>query len=313
MALAECRVILNRSFREIKPHGTESFPCAGYFSFYLAGDIVPWHWHDEMEIIYINDGSLKLKVPSLSLVMRKGDMAAVNSGVLHYVSVEESVRLSSLVFKTELVSGGENTSAAKKYILPLAQCRGFSAILFADGQPPVPAGRAGSPAECFAKAFSALEHGDFAFEITVRENLSALCLSLYKMFEPEIGGEGPPSTMNDVRIKKMLGYIHENFPYDITLSDIASCVHVSERECIRCFQKTIHTSPIQYLLKYRIMCAADMLAGKPLESISWIAGECGFDSASNFSQTFKRFYNLTPREYRALYAARKSRIPPQDE
>lgn len=202
MALAECRVILNRSFREIKPHGTESFPCAGYFSFYLAGDIVPWHWHDEMEIIYINDGSLKLKVPSLSL---------------------------------------------------------------------------------------------------------------YKMFEPEIGGEGPPSTMNDVRIKKMLGYIHENFPYDITLSDIASCVHVSERECIRCFQKTIHTSPIQYLLKYRIMCAADMLAGKPLESISWIAGECGFDSASNFSQTFKRFYNLTPREYRALYAARKSRIPPQDE
>ncbi len=33
-------------------------------------------------------------------------------------------------------------------------------------------------------------------------------------------------------------------------------------------------------------------------SISEVATLCGFDSPSNFSKVFKRFYNCAPREYR---------------
>ena len=41
-----------------------------------------------------------------------------------------------------------------------------------------------------------------------------------------------------------------------------------------------------------------MLSRNPADSISEIATLCGFDSPSNFSKVFKRFYNCTPREYR---------------
>ena len=85
---------------------------------------------------------------------------------------------------------------------------------------------------------------------------------------------------------------------DISLSDIAGTADIGERECLRCFQKTIQLSPIQYLLKYRIMQGAEMLLCCPESSISDIALSCGFDSPSNFAATFKRFYNRTPREYR---------------
>lgn len=64
------------------------------------------------------------------------------------------------------------------------------------------------------------------------------------------------------------------------------------------FSKTIQTSPIQYLLKYRSMQAADLLLREPERSISDISVSCGFDSPSNFAKVFRRFYHCTPREYR---------------
>jgi len=46
------------------------------------------------------------------------------------------------------------------------------------------------------------------------------------------------------------------------------------------------------------MRGAELLLKNPADSISEIAASCGFDSSSNFSKVFKRFYNCTPREYR---------------
>ena len=85
---------------------------------------------------------------------------------------------------------------------------------------------------------------------------------------------------------------------DIKLADIAKAADIGERECLRCFQKTIQLSPIQYVLKYRIIRGAEMLLHNPENSISEIATACGFESPSNFSKIFKRFYKCTPREYR---------------
>lgn len=47
-----------------------------------------------------------------------------------------------------------------------------------------------------------------------------------------------------------------------------------------------------------------MLLRSPHSSISSIAGMCGFNSPSNFSQMFARYFKCTPREYR------KTNCPP---
>lgn len=115
---------------------------------------------------------------------------------------------------------------------------------------------------------------------------------------PQTDTQNVPPSQDNLRIRKMLAYIHKNFADDISLSEISSAAGISERESLRCFKKTIQLSPIQYLLKYRIMQGAEMLRKHPADSISEIATLCGFDSPSNFAKIFKRFYNCTPREYR---------------
>ena len=109
--------------------------------------------------------------------------------------------------------------------------------------------------------------------------------------ELEVTGDNFESQDN-LRIRKMLEYIQRYYFDDIKLADIAKAADIGERECLRCFQKTIQLSPIQYVLKYRIIRGAEMLLHNPENSISEIATACGFESPSNFSKIFKRFYKL---------------------
>lgn len=50
----------------------------------------------------------------------------------------------------------------------------------------------------------------------------------------------------------MISFIHEHFQENLDLAQIARAADIGERECLRCFKRAIQTSPLQYLLKYRV-------------------------------------------------------------
>ena len=84
---------------------------------------------------------------------------------------------------------------------------------------------------------------------------------------------------------------------DILTADVAKIANVSEGECYRCFKSMILESPNQYLLKYRISRAMDLLNATDL-SVTEVAMRCGFNDASHFIQYFKKRTKMTPAEYR---------------
>ena len=65
MALQVCGLTMNSTKRELKAHGTVDFPCAAYSKLYTdrIDDVVFWHWHDELEIMYVRTGQLTVRVP----------------------------------------------------------------------------------------------------------------------------------------------------------------------------------------------------------------------------------------------------------
>ena len=293
MALQECGLNLNKVSKELQPHGSLEFPCAAYSSCHTdrQEDVIPWHWHEEIEIMYIENGRMKVKIPSNTFLLEKGDCIIINSNILHYAAAATECKLRSLVFSQILITGNEDLVFAKKYMQPLLTCNGLSHYF-------IKAGDNENVADWFNCAFEALAQDCYGYEFTVRENLSRICLFLYGELNPQTDAQRIPPSQDNLRIKKMLAYIHKNYADDISLSQISNAADISERESLRCFRKTIQLSPIQYLLKYRIMQGAEMLLGNPTDSISEIASLCGFDSPSNFTKIFKRFYNCTPREYR---------------
>lgn len=300
MGIQKCGLNIDRVYKELQPHGTLDFPCGAYAEKYSdkPEQAIPWHWHEELEITYVKNGKIKLQIPSKTYFLEKGDCFVINSNILHCAIAEPQCELQSLVFHSTLITGSNGAVFATKYLLPLISQTTFDGYLLKKDT-------TGGETDCFINAFEALAQDAPGFEFTVRENLSRICYFLYLKFEREISVKEMGMNQDNLRIRKMLDFIHSRFTDAIVLSDIAKAADIGERECLRCFQRTIQLSPIQYLLKYRVMQGADMLLKDPSVSVSEIAALCGFDSPSNFSKIFKRFYNNSPREYRKEYGKLK--------
>ena len=117
-----------------------------------------------------------------------------------------------------------------------------------------------------------------------------------------------PQQKNQDRILTMISFIQENFAEKLTLEDIADSAAVSTRECLRCFKSSIHQSPMDYLIEYRVRTAKKMLETTDL-SITDIALRCGFNSNSYFTKLFHRICGKTPNAYRRqLQELKKSAI-----
>lgn len=151
MGLQKCGLNLNNVSKELQPHGSLAFPCAGYASRHtdLPEDIIPWHWHEELEIIYIESGQIRVKIPQRSFLLKKGDCLAINANIVHYAAAAPEGSLHSLVFSPALISGNKDSVFAKNTCLPLkpvphlsfpvsgvCTTDGFEAGSAQSGQPP---------------------------------------------------------------------------------------------------------------------------------------------------------------------------------
>ncbi len=294
MVLRECELNLDRNNMELKPHGTPDFPCAGYVSQHNGTEEnICWHWHEEMELLYVASGSLKLQIPGRTFHLKTGDCFFINANILHYAAAEPCCKIYSLVFHPLLITGQENSVYAQKYMTPLNRCTALGGCLLNSAR-----AWEQTVTNDFMIAFEAVSLDRPGYEFTVREKLSHICFFLYQQHEQIIGAGNAEQNEDNIRVRKMLCFIREHYSENLSLSQIAKSADIGERECLRCFQRVIQISPMQYLIKYRITQGAAILLRNVTCSIADSSIQCGFDSPSNFSMMFKRFYKCTPREYR---------------
>ena len=106
---------------------------------------------------------------------------------------------------------------------------------------------------------------------------------------------GPVAEDDPVRLA--CAYVERHFAEKVTLDDLARAAAVSPSYLIRLFKRQLEATPHDYLLRYRISRAKELLAETTLTSAA-IAERVGFASESNFSYRFKQMTGQGPRAYR---------------
>ena len=74
------------AYRETKLHGTHGFPYIVYLGIipeYTGG--VALHWHEEMEIIYVTEGTVQVSVRQSDHVLSNGDIVLVHPQTIHAI------------------------------------------------------------------------------------------------------------------------------------------------------------------------------------------------------------------------------------
>ena len=94
-------------------HGTPDFPIAFYHvDEHHPRYAMPFHWHKEMELIRILEGSITISLDSVFLTARAGDLILIEEGVIHGGTPEHCV-YECAVFDPNLLA---HTDACKRYV-----------------------------------------------------------------------------------------------------------------------------------------------------------------------------------------------------
>lgn len=121
------------------------------------------------------------------------------------------------------------------------------------------------------------------------------------LFLSELSGQGgmqaAPGSNASLYLNSAVDYINDNYSYDISVSGLAAYIGIDRTYLYRIFMENLSISPERYLLKVRMTRAAELLKTTG-GSVLQIALSAGYKDISHFSGSFKKYFGVSPKEYR---------------
>ena len=288
------QIITNQFQKELKQHGNEQFPFLVSYqklSEYESGSFM-WHWHPEIEITYVQKGTMCYKVNHMVYHLKEGDIVFNNSGALHSGTMENQKDCAYIpvTFDSRLIYGFFQSTVNSKYVDPVIQDSMLPAICIDQSEPWHKPFR-----EYLLRIIDLDEKKPDFYELDI-----TICLqSMWRLLLEHITYEPQASRENSLeydRIKKILSYIEENYQNKITLNDIAGHIHLCESECTRLFKRHMNTTLFAFLQEYRIERSLEFLQDD--QPVSAVADKAGFSDPNYYSKVFAKIKGCSPGEYR---------------
>ena len=248
------------------------------------------HWHDAIEIVSVERGSLCCLAGGTEMCLHRGDVCFINRRQLHRVIAEGE---SDAVRRVLILGPGlltQNTLVHEKYIRPLIEDRRFSHVRFAGGSSP-----AAEIGRLMDEIESLLSLRSCGYELEVIALVHRMFRQLFCAYSAS--AETLPHDGNALLQQKMSEYIYAHYAEPLTLDDIARAGSVSRSQCIKLFNQYTKQSPIAFLNGHRLEVSRDLLRNSS-DSILSVAQRCGFGEQSYFNRLFLRAYGCTPSRYR---------------
>ncbi|MCD8021145.1 MAG: AraC family transcriptional regulator [Clostridiales bacterium] len=105
------------------------------------------------------------------------------------------------------------------------------------------------------------------------------------------------SKLQDFYIHEALAFIEQYFQNNISVEDIANTCGLNRSYFGKIFREAMGRSPQEFLMKYRMTKAAELLKLTDL-SIADVGSAVGYPNQLHFSRAFKNVYGISPREWR---------------
>ncbi|MBQ8295876.1 MAG: AraC family transcriptional regulator [Clostridia bacterium] len=274
-------------FNELKRHGRDDFP----FELYCLHHQHPkykmaFHWHTNLELVRVLQGRLSLTLDNRNHLLNAGDVAIINSETVHGATPEDCI-YQCIVFNAAFLK--TNNRACDAFLDDLLSHNTFLIERPFDTD----------VVSTVHKIFDQLQNDG--------DGTTFKALGLFHQLLGEIQQKKlfnaylPPSSVNDekkvIKLKTVLKFIREHFATDITLDDMAVVAGFSCKYFCKFFKDMTGTTPVNYLMAYRIERAERKLLTSD-QSITQVAFDCGFNDLSYFIKTFKTFKGVSPKEYR---------------
>jgi two-component system, response regulator YesN len=104
-------------------------------------------------------------------------------------------------------------------------------------------------------------------------------------------------------VEKILAYLQQNYASPLTLEDISGAVFISPKYLCSLFKDEMGITIFDYITKLRMDKARELLLQSEMQ-IQSIGSTVGYSNVQSFIRFFKRYYLLTPEQYRKAHRIR---------
>lgn len=288
-----------KEYEEKEKHGTAQFPVGIHKLEYPADTDVMFyvHWHQEFEFLVLTEGKVLFTIEDREYVMNPGDIVFINSNYLHMAKniCGGVCSFYAIDFSYHVLNEDIHSIFSKKFIRPILNDK----YVFPEFMPV-----SEDEDKCWQKDIrnylheigECPEHELEPFELMIRSRILAIWDILDKNCVRAQKDNDIENRYSE-RLEPVISYIKENYAYEITLGELAAILPMSEGQFSRVFKQTMKLSPIQYLMRYRILQSCKLLQDTE-KKIGEIANLSGFNNISYFNRVFLNTIGCTPKEYR---------------
>lgn len=293
--------MLEYRLMEKVPHGSSDFPFAVYDVDYPSGgqSILPLHWHEEIEFLYVRSGRAVFSVNHAEIPVQAGDCLIVNSGEPHsgYCDFADGCSYTAVVFKLSWLSALHPDLCQELHLNPLLRGELLFPSLLTRRQE---SNRSGIDriedllADC-------RQVGGNGQPLLVKGRLYLLLAALYPLLisRQQYERANPLNSHKWKNMLQVLEYIDENFKSPLSLDELASVGSMSPSHLCRLFKELTDMRPLEYIQLLRVNSAAIMIQSGSCSMLE-AALENGFQHLSYFSKQFKKFKGMSPSAYKRL-------------
>ncbi len=235
------------------------------------------HFHEEMEVIYVEYGSVTALCEADTLELDAGDFCVFLPGELHGLKSVSRNNLHIIKYRAEADHESVDFIRLRPRIRKLSPSDPVYGTVFGIWQ-------------TLCREFTEQLPG---YEFALRACTDQLSTLLLRQMPLE---DVAPRAGFDLllAVNRML---EERYEGPISLTDAADCCHLSKYHFAREFKRRTGMTFVYYLSLFRLEKALVLLRSTKL-SVGRVAEECGFGSVRSMQLFFRDYLGMTPQEYR---------------
>jgi|TARA_B100000780_G_scaffold271840_1_gene233183 AraC-like DNA-binding protein len=262
----------------------------------LNNKLKSWHYHPEIELVYVNNGKGKRQVGLHLSNFQDGDLVMIGSNVPHTGFTEhfDKDRKEVVIqFKSNFLGDSIDKVLEFKNINKLFELSKRGLVFSGETKKKIGITMLGlqyeTPIQKILTLIKMLNDLSISKDVTI---LNA------ENFDSE-------NIQENERIKKVFNYIRRSYKEEVSLNEVSELVFMTPPSFCRYFKSKTNKTFTTFLNEYRINNALKLLAQSELD-IKNICFQCGYNNFSHFNRLFKKQIQMTPSEYRRKMNSQES-------
>lgn len=252
--------------------------------FFLAARETRTHYHQNIEIIYVLEGSMKIVIDDEIYRLSKGDFILINANKNH--TFDTSKNILGIRYEIDFHLLAKQLGTMELF---------FWCNTVADRNDAYAEVR--KTLDEIAKCYDQKEGEGYLYLNSLYYKLLYQLASnfMIKAYDTRLNLD---NSQERIRISQIQNYIQANYQMQISLKDLADQLFLSNAYLSKYIKRNLGLTFVDYLNNVRLFHAIDELLYTN-KKLTHIALDNGFPSSAAFSKAFKAMYHESPVSYRA--------------